>query len=71
MSSKKEIILSTIVCASLNTLTLGLFGTIMMIIGCVKNCKSDKRIEEFIAFADEYLKKKLLENNIYSKKRRV
>lgn len=58
MSSKKELILSTIVSALLNILTLGLFGTIMMIIGCVKNCKSDKRVvEEFITFADEYLKK--------------
>lgn len=57
MSSKKQLILSTIVCASLNTLTLGLFGTIMMIIGCVKNCKTDKRVEEVITFADQYLKK--------------
>lgn len=57
MSSKKELILSTIVNALLNTLTLGLFGTIIMIIGCVKNCKSDKRVEEFIAFADQYLEK--------------
>lgn len=55
MSSKKELILSTIVSASLNTLTLGLFGTIIMIIGCVKNCKSNKRVEEFIAFAEQYL----------------
>lgn len=57
MSSKKQLILSTIVSALLNTLTLGLFGTIMMIIGCVKNCKPDKRVEEVIAFADQYLKK--------------
>lgn len=57
MSSKKQLILSTIVSALLNTLTLGLFGTIMMIIGCVKNCKSNKIVEEFIAFADQYLKK--------------
>ena len=57
MSSKKELILSTIVSVLLNTLTLGLFGTIIMIIGCVKNCKSDKRVEEFITFADQYLKK--------------
>ena len=57
MSSKKQLILSTIVSALLNTLTLGLFGTIMMIIGCVKNCKTDERIEEFITFADQYLEK--------------
>ena len=57
MSSKKELILSTIVSVLLNTLTLGLFGTIIMIIGCVKNCKTDKRVEEFITFADQYLKK--------------
>lgn len=57
MSSKKELILSTIVSVLLNTLTLGLFSTIMMIIGCVKNCKPNERIEEFIAFADEYLEK--------------
>lgn len=57
MSSKKQLILSTIVSALLNTLTLGLFGTIMMIIGCVKNCKTDEKIEEFITFADQYLKK--------------
>lgn len=57
MSSKKELILSTIVSVLLNILTLGLFGTIIMIIGCVKNCKSDKRVEEFITFADQYLKK--------------
>lgn len=57
MSSKKELILSTIVSASLNTLTLGLFGTIIMIIECVKSCKSNKRVEEFIAFAEEYLEK--------------
>ena len=57
MSSKKELILSTIFSSSLNTLTLGLFGTIIMIIGCVKNCKSDKRVEEFIAFANQYLEK--------------
>lgn len=57
MSSKKELILSTIVSASLNILTLGLFGTIIMIIECVKNCKSNKRVEEFIAFAEEYLEK--------------
>lgn len=57
MSNKKELILSTIVSALLNTLTLGLFGTIMMIIGCVKNCKSNKIVEEFITFAEQYLKK--------------
>ena len=57
MSSKKQLILSAIVSALLNTLTLGLFGTIMMIIGCVKNCKPDKRVEEVITFADQYLKK--------------
>lgn len=57
MSNKKELILSTIVSALLNTLTLGLFGTIMMIIGCVKNCKPDKRVEEVIAFANQYLEK--------------
>ena len=57
MSSKKKLILSTIVSILLNILTLGLFGTIIMIIGCVKNCKSDKRVEEFITFADQYLKK--------------
>ena len=57
MNSKKQLILSTIVGALLNTLTLGLFGTIIMIIGCVKNCKSDKRVEEVITFADQYLKK--------------
>ena len=57
MSSKKQLILSTIVGALLNTLTLGLYGTIMTIIACVKNCKPDKRIEEVITFADQYLKK--------------
>lgn len=57
MSSKKQLILSTIVSVLLNTLTLGLFGTIMMIIGCVKNCKPDKRVEEVIAFVNQYLKK--------------
>ena len=57
MSSKKELILSTIVSVLLNILTLGLFSTIMMIIGCVKNCKPDKRVEEVITFADQYLKK--------------
>ena len=57
MSSKKQLILSTIVGALLNTLTLGLFGTIINIIACVKNCKPDKRIEEVITFADQYLKK--------------
>ena len=57
MSSKKQLILSTIVSALLNALTLGLFGTIMMILGCVKNCKSNKIVEEFITFANQYLKK--------------
>lgn len=57
MSSKKQLILSTIVSALLNTLTLGLFGTIMTIIACVKNCKPDERVEEFITFANQYLKK--------------
>lgn len=57
MNSKKQLILSTIVSVLLNILTLGLFSTIMMIIACVKNCKPDKRIEEVITFADQYLKK--------------
>ena len=63
MSSKKELILSTIVSALLNILTLGLFGTIMMIIGCVKNCKPDERAEEFITFTERFWR-----NNIYSKR---
>ena len=57
MNSKKQLILSTIVNVLLNILTLGLFSTIMTIIACVKNCKPDKRIEEVITFADQYLKK--------------
>lgn len=57
MSSKKQLILSTIVGVLLNTLTLGLFSTIMTIIACVKNCKPDKRVEEVITFAEQYLKK--------------
>ena len=52
MSSKKQLILSTIVSASLNTLTLGLYGAIMGIIVCVKNCKPEERAEECINFAE-------------------
>ena len=57
MSSKKELILSTIVGASLNTLTLGLFGTIMTIIACVKNCKPEERTEEFVTFLERIFRK--------------
>lgn len=52
MSNKKQLILSTIVGALLNTLTLGLFSTIMMIIACVKNCKPEERAEEFVTFGE-------------------
>ena len=52
MSSKKQLILSTIVGALLNILTLGLYGAIMGIIVCVKNCKPEERAEEFVNFAE-------------------
>lgn len=57
MSSKKELILSTIVGVLLNTLTLGLFGTIMSIIACVKNCKPEERAEEFVTFGERIFRK--------------
>lgn len=57
MSNKKQLILSTIVGALLNTLTLGLYGTIMGIIACVKNCKPEERAEEFINFAERIFRK--------------
>lgn len=57
MSNKKQLILSTIVGASLNTLTLGLFGTITTIIACVKNCKPDERAEEFVTFMERIFRK--------------
>lgn len=57
MSSKKELILSTIVGALLNILTLGLFGTIITIIACVKNCKPEERAEEFVAFSERIFRK--------------
>ena len=57
MSSKKQHILSTIVGALLNTLTLGLFGTIMTIIACVKNCKPEERAEEFVTFGERIFRK--------------
>ena len=56
MSNKKQLILSTIVGALLNTLTLGLYGTIMGIIACVKNCKPEERAEEFVNFAERVFK---------------
>ena len=57
MSSKKQLILSTIVGALLNTLTLGLYGTIMSIIACVKNCKPEERAEEFVNFGERIFRK--------------
>ena len=57
MSNKKQLILSTIVGALLNTLTLGLFGTIIMIIACVKNCKPEERAEEFVTFSERIFRK--------------
>ena len=57
MNSKKQLILSTIVCALLNTLTLGLFGTIINIIACVKNCKPEERAEEFMVFSERIFRK--------------
>lgn len=56
-SNKKELILSTIVSALLNILTLGLFGTIIMIIVCVKNCKPEERAEEFMTFSERIFRK--------------
>lgn len=57
MSNKKQLILSTIVGALLNILTLGLFGTIMAIIACVKNCKPEERAEEFVTFSERIFRK--------------
>ena len=57
MSSKKQLILSTIVGALLNTLTSGLFGTIINIIACVKNCKPEERAEEFMVFSERIFRK--------------
>ena len=57
MNSKKQLILSTIVGALLNTLTLGLFGTIINIIACVKNCKPEERAEEFMVFSERIFRK--------------
>ena len=57
MSSKKQLILSTIVGVLLNTLTLGLFGTIINIIACVKNCKPEERAEEFMIFSERIFRK--------------
>lgn len=57
MSNKKQLILSTIVGALLNTLTLGLFGTIMTIIACVKNCEPEERAEEFVTFGEKIFRK--------------
>lgn len=57
MSSKKQLILSTIVGVLLNTLTLGLFGTIINIIACVKNCKPEERAEEFMVFSERIFRK--------------
>lgn len=57
MSNKKQLILSTIVGALLNTLTLGLFGIIMTIIACVKNCKPEERAEEFVTFGERIFRK--------------
>lgn len=57
MSSKKQLILSTIVGALLNTLTLGLYCTIMSIIACVKNCKPEERAEEFVTFSERIFRK--------------
>lgn len=57
MSNKKQLILSTIVGALLNTLTLGLFGTISTIIACVKNCKPEERAEEFVTFMERVFRK--------------
>ena len=52
MSNKKQLILSTIVGALLNILTLGLYSAIIGIIVCVKNCKPEERAEECINFAE-------------------
>lgn len=57
MSNKKQLILSTIVGALLNTLTLGLFGTIINIIACVRNCKPEERAEEFMVFSERIFRK--------------
>ena len=57
MSNKKLLILSTIVGVLLNILTLGLFGTIMSIIACVKNCKPEERAEEFVTFGERIFRK--------------
>ena len=57
MSNKKQLILSTIVGALLNTLTLGLYGTIITIIACVKNCKPEERAEEFMIFSERIFRK--------------
>ena len=57
MSNKKQLILSTIVGALLNTLTLGLFSTIIIIIVCVKNCKPEERAEEFMVFSEKIFRK--------------
>ena len=57
MSNKKQLILSTIVGTLLNTLTLGLFGTIMTIIACVKNCKPEERAEEFMVCSKRIFRK--------------
>ena len=57
MSSKKQLILSTIVGSLLNTLTLGLFGTIMTIIAGVKNCEPEERAEEFVTFGERIFRK--------------
>ena len=57
MSNKKQLILSTIVGTLLNTLTLGLFGTIISIIACVKNCKPEERAEEFMVFSERIFRK--------------
>ena len=57
MNSKKQLILSTIVGVLLNTLTLGLFGTIINIIACVKNCKPEERAEEFMVFSERIFRK--------------
>ena len=57
MSNKKQLILSTIVGALLNTLTLGLFSTIIIIIVCVKNCKPEERAEEFMNITERIFRK--------------
>ena len=57
MSNKKQLILSTIVGALLNILTLGLYGTIIGIIACVKNCKPEERAEEFVTFMERVFRK--------------